>query len=277
MHTVSSDHKYPSANYCIYCGATDVPLTDEHIVPFSLGGRLIFPRASCAECQAVTAGITQVVARSMYGNLRVRLGVPTRRPKERPKKLPLKLRDNLGNEREIQIPSKLWPRSYPVLILPEPAILTGETPKTWQVQIRDHREDFDKLYQGGFVRLNENILFSPMINAKIFCRQLAQIAYAHVIATIGRELYQDLLVPIIMDRIDESAHVFMFIGGVKEGEEINSSMQLSIVERRGIRFIRHLFSMPQLGWKFPTYQTICGIVTDDTAYMKIVSLMTANG
>ncbi|MFZ1093435.1 MAG: HNH endonuclease [Xanthobacteraceae bacterium] len=35
--------EYPSFDVCIYCGASgdDVELTDEHIVPFSLGGNAV--------------------------------------------------------------------------------------------------------------------------------------------------------------------------------------------------------------------------------------------
>jgi 5-methylcytosine-specific restriction endonuclease McrA len=41
---------------CIYCGATepDTKLTDEHIVPLSLGGTLILPKASCLACARQT-------------------------------------------------------------------------------------------------------------------------------------------------------------------------------------------------------------------------------
>ena len=38
-------------NRCIYCGATGVELTDEHIVPKGIGGRLELLQSSCVPCQ----------------------------------------------------------------------------------------------------------------------------------------------------------------------------------------------------------------------------------
>jgi hypothetical protein len=263
---------YTPVNYCIYCGDTNPPLTDEHIVPFALGGKLVLPKASCLKCQEVTKGITQTVARSMYGNLRMRLDAPTRRPKGRPAKLPLKLRDRFGSDREIKIPVKLWPRSYPVLLLPEPSILSGEEVKTWQVQIRDHQEDIDALYASKFVRFDEKILMSPLIDAKTFCRQLAQIAHAHVVALIGSEHYQDFLIPIILDQSLDAKNLFVFIGGVSVDKEIQSALCLDVIERKGNSFVSCRFSMPHLGWHFPTYQIVCGIIPDETSYQKILSI-----
>ena len=270
----SVNRTYAPVNYCIYCGDTNPPLTDEHIVPFALGGKLVLPKASCTKCQEVTKGITQTVARSMYGNLRMRLDAPTRRPKDRPTKLPLKLRDKFGNDREIKIPIKLWPRSYPVVLLPEPSILTGEEVKTLQVQIRDHQEDIDALYASKFVRFDEKILLSPLIDAKTFCRQLAQIAHAHVVALIGSEYYQDFLIPIILDQSLDAKTLFLFIGGVSTDKEIRSALCLDVIERKGNRFVSCRFSMPHLGWHFPTYQIVCGIIPDEASYQKILSIMT---
>src|SRR5712672_2024078 len=52
---------------CIYCGATGVDLRDEHIVPLSLNGTMILPRASCRECEKITTRFERSVARNMYG------------------------------------------------------------------------------------------------------------------------------------------------------------------------------------------------------------------
>ena len=48
---------YPSFGECIYCGALakDVELTDEHIIPYSLGGEAIILDASCKACAATNA------------------------------------------------------------------------------------------------------------------------------------------------------------------------------------------------------------------------------
>jgi hypothetical protein len=266
---VLNSHTYSPAGYCIYCGSTDGPLTDEHIVPFSLSGKLVLPKASCTVCQKTTCEMTNEVARSMYGRLRVRLNAPTRKPSKRPEKFPLEVKDQLGNKRTVMIPARLWPRSYPVLLLTEPAILSGNAPSTFQVQIRDHKEDIDDLYHRGYVRPGESVLFSAMMNAATFCRQLAQIAHAHAVSLIGSDLYQDFLVPIIMNQLDDPKTHFMFIGEAGDGRQLNSALSLDLIERRGSYFVSCRFSMPKLGWMFPTYQIICGIIPDMDCYDKI--------
>jgi 5-methylcytosine-specific restriction endonuclease McrA len=37
---------YAPKNSCIYCGVSDGKLSDEHIIPLSLGGNMILPKAS---------------------------------------------------------------------------------------------------------------------------------------------------------------------------------------------------------------------------------------
>ena len=40
-------------NYCIYCNATGVTLTDEHIIPKGLRGRYELLKACCVPCQKI--------------------------------------------------------------------------------------------------------------------------------------------------------------------------------------------------------------------------------
>jgi hypothetical protein len=82
MKITNSPTVYPAANRCIYCGATDVELRREHVIPFGLGGNIIFPRSSCKECERITGAFEQFCLRSMMGNFRVRYDFPTRKSKK---------------------------------------------------------------------------------------------------------------------------------------------------------------------------------------------------
>jgi hypothetical protein len=42
---------FPPVKCCIYCGAQDCKLGDEHIIPQALGGNMILPAAACRECE----------------------------------------------------------------------------------------------------------------------------------------------------------------------------------------------------------------------------------
>src|SRR5262245_13319334 len=79
---------YPAVGRCIYCGSTD-SLSDEHIVPFSLGGKLVLRKASCKKCQDITGAFEGHCASRLYASIRIRENLPTRRPKNRPTKLPV--------------------------------------------------------------------------------------------------------------------------------------------------------------------------------------------
>ncbi len=68
---------YSAIGRCIYCGAENVTLTDEHIIPFGLGGNWILPKSSCKACATITGQFEQFCLRSMLGNTRIRLNLPT--------------------------------------------------------------------------------------------------------------------------------------------------------------------------------------------------------
>ncbi len=64
--------------YCIYCLKTNCELSDEHVVPFSLGGDVLLPKASCSKCATITSQFELQVARKILGSYRTRTGAPTR-------------------------------------------------------------------------------------------------------------------------------------------------------------------------------------------------------
>ena len=77
-------HAYPPAGRCIYCGTSHPPLTREHIIPFSFGGNLIFPEASCKPCaRIINRDIETPIAHHEWGAFRAKRTFPTRRKKKR--------------------------------------------------------------------------------------------------------------------------------------------------------------------------------------------------
>ncbi len=73
--------RYPPVGRCIYCGSDGNPngLSDEHMVPFSLGGDAILPKASCAECATETSKIELYLARHIFHEFRSHVGAPSRK------------------------------------------------------------------------------------------------------------------------------------------------------------------------------------------------------
>jgi len=48
---------FPTKGKCIYCGASDVKLSDEHIVPLAFGGQHVIQEASCSDCAKITSNL----------------------------------------------------------------------------------------------------------------------------------------------------------------------------------------------------------------------------
>jgi hypothetical protein len=79
----------------MYCERTE-DLSDEHVIPFALGGNFIIPSSSCPECSRVTSEFERRVLRGFMLGARTLAGFPTRRPKERPTTLPVTAKDASG-------------------------------------------------------------------------------------------------------------------------------------------------------------------------------------
>src|SRR5260370_4672108 len=73
--------KYDPIGRCVYCGSDGGSggLSDEHIVPLSLGGDAVLKRASCRLCATITSQIELYLGRSIFHELRAHVGAPSRR------------------------------------------------------------------------------------------------------------------------------------------------------------------------------------------------------
>jgi len=77
-------------------------LSDEHIVPFSLGGKHVIREASCSDCANITKKFEQRVARDLWGDARNSYDAPSRRKKER--KSHIHLRDPDDAPKVLRVP-----------------------------------------------------------------------------------------------------------------------------------------------------------------------------
>lgn len=117
---------YPPANFCIYCGVEGVPLTDEHIIPYSLGGHRVFPHATCELCANRTSTINRRCCDTIFRNLRVHIEAPTYRPKNRRKTIESYIVNAEAGDNEITADGNQGAIAFPVLT--PPGILFGRSP-----------------------------------------------------------------------------------------------------------------------------------------------------
>jgi len=178
---------------CIYCGANGerVKLTDEHVIPFALGGNLILPQASCKKCaKVINETIERKCLRRMFGPLRLRLNYPTRRPKERPKTLPVLLEiDGKVEKQEVQVADR--PHVTIMFAFELPGIIKGlspeesakiEFPATW-VNTADF--DFVRKSARKINKLAKRISVGGEFHPGTFSKMLAKIGHAFAVAELG--------------------------------------------------------------------------------------------
>ena len=84
--------RFPAVGQCIYCDAAgaSIKLSDEHIIPFALGGKDILLEASCSKCaRKINKGFETHCSQRLFQTIRVHHRYPTRNPKKRPTHLPI--------------------------------------------------------------------------------------------------------------------------------------------------------------------------------------------
>jgi hypothetical protein len=237
---------YPSIGRCIYCGRTDrLPLTDEHIIPFSItGDALLFEGASCPVCQQEINKFEQPILRKMLGPFRVIVNAPTRNPKERPKHFKLKMgRANDAGQlieppRTIVVPAK---EMHLVLLswrLPPAGILYAEAPPRDQLRgepwYRLNLESADRHIQNfrKATGWNGNVAYKiGDVPHFAYLRFLAKIAHGYAIAERGFDAFTHFLPDIILGKSNHYCH---YVGGDAEEPEAGDTEDIFRIKHGGL-------------------------------------------
>jgi hypothetical protein len=207
MQTEKIDaQKYGPIGRCIYCGCLGGTkgLSDEHIVPYSLGGRAELLKASCSECAKETSRLERYLARSIFWELR-----------EFPTDLPANI---VIGDSALQ---KVMPvADHPFFLLTPvwmPAgILRGVQPSPTFEAASAHLYYFipDNLRETLGLAAHETAEVRPQLTRGIdystFARALAKIAYCQAIANIGFGKFRSLATTDII--LGRYPHVPYFIG-----------------------------------------------------------------
>jgi hypothetical protein len=229
--------KYSPVGVCIYCGTREGRLTDEHIIPFGLGGTWILPKASCLACAKVTAQVEQFCQRPMLGKLRIRLALPTRRPKDRREKLPLEFVYLDGRREERIVPASEVPFACMGFRFPAPGILRGQAPTNQfegelvlrfvDEELRSHLKERVRLKLGSF-------------NDLTFSRMLAKIAHSYAVASLGLGSFRPLLPDTILGRSKTAAYL---VGGDTSGPAIQLPSMLHDVVLQDCVSSGHVYTL----------------------------------
>jgi hypothetical protein len=183
---------------CLYCGST-ANLTDEHIVPYGLGGPWKLLDASCEACNKITSAFEREVLREFFILVRTKLGLPTYHPKQRPQTFQFAVEKDEKKE-VIEVPVSDCPTLFIMPLFEKPGYITGNAQRNCLLVSGTslHGSDLGTLK----TKYNLDALsFSAPLHTS-FAKLLVKIAYGMVVAQYG------------LDAIDE-AYVIPSILGLK--------------------------------------------------------------
>jgi hypothetical protein len=212
MDVLPATATFSPVGSCIYCGTKEGEMTNEHVIPFGLGGTLVLPKSSCKQCAKETARMEQTIQRMLLGPFRIRLGLPTRRPKERPQELELEIsRNSRVIKRNVKIAE--FPLIYHAAKLPPPRILSGLPPTDkLDYEIAAIMVDVDI---NKYISRPGEAFSAGQFEPIIFYRFLAKIAHSFAVGRLGlRHFRSFFLQDIILGKADVPTNsLFQLIGG----------------------------------------------------------------
>lgn len=255
-------YPFPPANRCIYCPKTE-NLSREHIIPESLGGKLVLEKASCPDCAVITGQFEQLVARDMYWPLRLNLGIMGKRSRKKGRRTHwvIQREDENGKIESIRVEVGKLPRIYVVVEMPPAGIILGEPPRDTNPELRvllkcdrEHLKKFGEALGATDWRSQHHwdwVAFNQL---------LAKVGHAYMTALLGFGGYEPLLIPIILGK---SAFFPYLIGGVSNASEnVVAPHGLDLLARviRGEPYL--CVRMTFFQGRFPTYEVVSAKITD---------------
>lgn len=179
---------------CIYCKRSDVPLSEEHIIPYGLNGNQVLLEASCVECSKITSAFEGDVLGRAFILPRLGFNMRSRHGKNKNKKITVSLEQD-NNVSFIEIPAEDCPILFMMPIFKPPEILDNRPHQPgiqgagsfYSAEIRGvPKEKLREKYGPGKIAVN--ISYNP----NSFARMLAKIAYGFAVAHFGIDDIEDL-------------------------------------------------------------------------------------
>ena len=179
---------YPPAGKCIYCDNSD-DLSDEHIIPFGLGGTLVLPDASCPDCAKHTTRFERAVLRGELWPVRVHRAMQSRRKhRSAPQTYKLDIVRG-GAEETVELPLDEYPILVPFLDFSPARLAVGADSKrgidvAGVVTVAFGPDPAKVLRKLGATTIRPRVTTHPVP----FAQMLAKIGYSMAAATGALQL-----------------------------------------------------------------------------------------
>lgn len=204
--------RYPPVGFCIYCGARNNKLSEEHIIPYALNGAMVLPMASCKSCERETHSYEYTVCRRIFGNFRIRYNVRSRRKKERPSHIEIGTISKDGTPGKTIVPANEHPITLILYKFEESDYLKGNREEdskfNWVPIPIFSKKELDELVE----KYNWDRLLEVKMVPVEFARMLGKIAYSFVVAEATLDGFTPFqqLIDVILNRNDNVSYL---IGG----------------------------------------------------------------
>jgi len=207
--------KVKGGGVCIYCGRDGkaAKLTNEHTVPYSLGGNTELLEASCDQCSGITSYLDGYLANSVFNHFRVHLGLQSRsgHPEVLPATIGLpegqKIVDLRPEDHPYFLNMPIW---NPPGLMRDDAKITDDfsgyrTDVYWYVP-QNIRQTLG-LSEDSQAEIVNNV--KPH-NLNTFARGIAKIAYCTAVINYGLDGFIPLIIPQLI--LGEYPHVPYLVG-----------------------------------------------------------------
>ena len=210
---------YSPIGKCIYCGKTEneTKLKKEHIVPYSLAGKSVLPKASCGICESITSAFEGKCVSTMYKLFRLRFNIQTRRKNKRAKSRVVPAIVN-GESKLIDLPVDGLIGVIGFVHFPMPGILKtpGVKPSTFEgtrLSVMNVEPKNKKRWkQENISSISSNINFD--INS--YALMMAKIAHCVSVGCLGINNFDHFLPDYIVKQ--KTKGLSYFVGGLEDLE-----------------------------------------------------------
>lgn len=261
---------HPTIGTCIYCGEKK-GLSDEHIIPYGLGGKLVLKKASCQSCAKITSNLELRLLRGQWRPYRKILGIESRSGNY-PKYLAAQLVRPYSPNIPIQIKSDEVP-FVAFLEFDIPSILVGEErnqrPSAKAMYLKTIAQGPSHVLENGNIRLlrhGEKIEYPMNFDSNDVLRLVAKIAHGISIYQNGLDGCKDYFLPKLILGSGDGA--LTYIGGCSSellkptlpGQGLHSTFERISNEFRivNVQFFRDSGDPP------PIYEAVVGTIKKTT-------------
>jgi HNH endonuclease len=254
---------------CIFCRNTPTPphrLTDEHSIPFALGGKSIIKNATCERCRDLTSRVETNVLKGMMYAYRFKSGIQSR-SKKPPRTLPLFA---INGDDSVKID---------VLFLDYPSVLALPVFRDFFVIGRENTylDDLPWLavdrdsVSGLFEKYGISSFSSPALDVRAFGQMVCKIAHCLALEYFGKNFTPYISEMIFSQSSDDFRKFVRSSGGQNFEGPINlishswNFKQSEIAGAKVLRCDLNLFA----SYGAPIYEVLVGEVGPFDAVPKI--------